>query len=108
MALNLKVTDVNHKRIDFSTSLLRSLIVIIPSLLIIPVQFMAYSNPDLMNLEGFWTYTKEVAETYPNLTTFNSFYSTIFIVDLIMLLADGTKQNRSLKDRIAKTLVLKT
>jgi len=107
MALNLKVTDHNFEKIDFEKSLLRSLIIMIPALIFIPVQYLAYDNPNLMSIEGFWSFSKGVQETYPTMGTFNSFYSLIFIADLIMLLTDSTKRNRSLKDRIAKTFVLK-
>lgn len=107
MALNLKVTDQNFEQIDFEKSLLRSLIIMIPALIYIPVQYLAFDNPSLMAIEGFWSFSTAVTETYPTMGSFNSFYSLIFIVDLIMLLTDSSKRNRSLKDRIAKTFVLK-
>ncbi len=107
MALKLKVTDLNYERIDFEKSLLRSLIVIMPALLLIPVQYLAFDNPNLMAIEGFWAFTQGVSETYPKMGTFNSIFSLVFLVDLIMLLADSSKRQRSLKDRMAKTYVLK-
>ncbi|MCM4162403.1 MULTISPECIES: RDD family protein [unclassified Arenibacter] len=106
MALNLKVTNLNYEQIDFEKSLLRSLIVMIPALFFIPVQYLAFYNPNLLAIEGFWNFSKGVAETYPTMRTFNSIYSLVFIADLIFLLTDSSKRNRSLKDRIAKTLVL--
>lgn len=107
MALNLKVTDLNYNQIDFEKSLLRSLIVMIPALIYIPVQYLAFDNPSLMAIDGFWDFSKGVAETYPTMGTFNSIFSLVFLVDLIMLLADSSKRQRSLKDRMAKTYVLK-
>ena len=107
MALNLKVTDANFKQIDFEKSLLRSLIVMIPALIYIPVQYLAFGNPSLMAIDGFWQFSLGVTQTYPAMGTFNTIFSMIFLVDLIMLLTDGSKRQRSLKDRMAKTYVLK-
>lgn len=107
MALNLKVTDLNYEQIDFEKSLLRSLIVMIPALIYIPVQYLAFDNPNLMAIEGFWDFSQGVAATYPAMGTFNSIFSLVLLVDLILLLADSSKRQRSLKDRMAKTYVLK-
>jgi uncharacterized RDD family membrane protein YckC len=107
MALNLKVTDLNYERIDFEKSLLRSLIVVMPALLLIPVQYLAFDNSNLMAIDEFWEFSKGVTETYPRMGTLNSIFSLVLLVDLIMLLADSSKRQRSLKDRIAKTYVLK-
>jgi uncharacterized RDD family membrane protein YckC len=107
MALNLRVTDLNYEQIDFEKSLLRSLIVMIPALIYIPVQYLAFDNPNLMAIDGFWNFSQGVAATYPTMGTFNSIFSLVFLVDLIMLLADSSKRQRSLKDRMAKTYVLK-
>lgn len=108
MALNLKVTDLNYGQINFEKSLLRSMIYMLPALTYIPVQYLGYSNPDLLKLEGYWEFSQAVAVTYPTSGIFNCFFSLIFLTDLIMLLADETKQQRSLKDRLAKTYVIKT
>lgn len=107
MALNLKVTDLNFNKIDFEKSLLRSLIVILPALIYIPVQFLAFNNPNLTSMDGFWSFTQAVGTTYPTAGVFNCFFSLVFLADLILLLTDNLKKQRSLKDRLAKTLVLK-
>ena len=107
MALNLKVTDLNFEKINFEKSLLRSLIYMLPALIFIPVQYLAYNNPSLMELDGFWEFSQAVAATYPLSGIFNCFFSLIFLTDLIMLLADDSKKQRSLKDRLAKTYVVK-
>ena len=107
MALNLKVTDLNFEKIDFEKSLLRSLIVMLPALTYLPVQYLAFDNPNLMAMDGFWEFSQGVAASYPLMGSLNCFFSLIFLTDLIMLLTDDSKKQRSLKDRLAKTYVLK-
>lgn len=107
MALDLKVTDLNFNKINFEKSLLRSLIVMLPALVYIPVQYLAFNNPDLMEIDSFWSFSQALAVTYPASGTLNCFFSLIFLADLIVFLTDDTKRGRSLKDRIAKTYVIK-
>lgn len=106
MALNLKVTDVDLKQISFEKSLLRSLIYMLPAMVTLPVEFLAYNNADLMTIDSFWEYSQAVSATYSISGIFSCFFSLIFLTDLIMLLTDET-YNRSLKDRLAKTYVIK-
>ena len=107
MALNLKVTDLEFKKINFEKSLIRSLIYMLPALIFLPIQFLAYDNPVLMELDGFREFSQGVQATYPIAAAFNCFFSLIFLTDLIMLISDDSKQQRSLKDRWAKTFVVK-
>jgi len=108
MIVDLKVTDQNFEKINFEQSLLRSAIFMLPVLLYIPVQYVAYDNPTLMEIEGFWDFSQALAVTYPLMSVFNCFFSLIFLADLIALLADDSKRQRSLKDRLAKTYVIRT
>jgi len=107
MVLDLKVTDLELNKINFEKSLLRSLIFMLPALIYLPVQFLAYDNPSLTELNGFWEFSQAIQSTYPLAGIFNCFFSIIFLVDLIMLISDDSKKQRSLKDRLAKTLVIK-
>ncbi|WP_025663478.1 RDD family protein [Aquimarina megaterium] len=108
MALNLKVTDLNYNKIDFNKSFLRSLIIIIPSLIYIPVYYFAFDNPEITKSEGFMEFSVALASAYPTTSLIINIFSFIFIVDLIVLLSEGNKKQRSLKDFIAKTYVIKS
>ncbi len=107
MAFNLKVTDLAFKKIGFQRSLVRSLIFILPALIYLPAQFLAYNNPNLTELDGFWEFSQALQSTYPLAEIFNCFFSIIFLADVIMLLSDNSQKQRSLKDRLAKTFVIK-
>ena len=106
MALNLKVTSQSFEKIDFEKSIIRSLIFIIPSLFYIPFFYVGFNEPSLISTDGLWDFSIKVVETYPVMTTFNTLFSIIYIVDVIILLADDSKRQRSLKDRMAKTYVI--
>lgn len=108
MALNLKVTDLNFERIHFEKSLLRSLIFMLPALVYLPVHYLSFNNPNLMALDGFWEYSQTIATIYPLSGILNCLFSVLILVDLIVLLTDDSKRQRSLKDRLAKTYVIKT
>ncbi|UJH68842.1 RDD family protein [Allomuricauda sp. SCSIO 65647] len=108
MATNLKVTDYSFNQIDFQRSIIRSLIFILPSTILIPIQYMAYHNPALMDINSFWEFSTLVAQTYPAQNVFSCLSTVLVITDLIVLLADDMKKQRSLHDRIAKTYVIKS
>jgi len=107
MAVGLKVTDWNYEKINFEQSLLRSLIVMLPALVYIPVQYLAFDNPDLVEMESFWGFSQALAVAYPLTGILNCFFSLIFLTDLIVFLTDDSKRGKSLKDRLAKTYVIK-
>lgn len=44
-ALDLKVTDLNYNKISLKQSFLRSFILIIVPILFIPIQYLAFNNP---------------------------------------------------------------
>lgn len=106
MLLNLKVIDQNCNKIDFEKSLLRSLIVILPALLYIPVHYLAFQNEFILSSNGFFEFTNRVSYTYPAMSTFTNIFSIVFIADAIMMATDSIKK-RSLKDRMANTFVIK-
>ncbi len=106
MILNIKVTDQNYNKINFSTSFIRSLILILPSILYIPFYYFAFNNPDLESVNDFLVFAQRFVLEYPlvNLISYLSFL--LFAVDTIVLLTDSSKSKLSLHDRIAKTYVV--
>lgn len=106
MALNLKVKDEAMGKINFEKSLLRSAILIFPALLYIPVHFLAFENTYILASEGYSDFSARLSYTYPALSIFTSIFSMVYILDVIMMATDKLKK-RSLKDRIAKTFVVK-
>ncbi|NKI30964.1 RDD family protein [Croceivirga thetidis] len=107
MACKLKVTDHLFQQIDFEKSLTRSLIFIIPSVLNLAPQYLAYSNPSLMDSGSFWQFNTLISQTYPLASLLGCLTGIIVLVDLIVLLTDDMKKQRSLHDRIAKTYVIR-
>lgn len=107
MVLNLQVTDLNYNKIGFEKAVLRSLILIIPSFVYIPLHFLAFDNPQVTNTDGFMDFSKALAAEYPIAQLLSSALSLIFIVDIIVLLTESSGKQRSLKDFIAQTYVIK-
>ncbi len=107
MILNLKVLDYNFNPISYQTSLLRSLIYILPSIAVIPFQYMSLNDPELSAGDSYMDFLQSVDIAFPILFILNVVFSLIILADVIFLLADETGQQRSLKDRWAKTFVLK-
>jgi len=109
MMLNLKVTDLNYNKIGFEQSLLRSLILIIPSVIYIPLHYFAFNNPRVTNTDGFMDFSRAMAAEYPLAQLFSSALSLIVIADIIFLIVESSGERRwSLKDLIAKTYVIKS
>ena len=106
MALKLKVTDQNFNRINFSTSFLRSLILILPSVFYIPFHYLAFNNPNLIETTQLIEFAKALALEYPMQNLIANLSFIIIVIDIIILLTDTTKTQRSLHDRIAKTYVI--
>ncbi|MBO0321763.1 RDD family protein [Muricauda sp. CAU 1633] len=107
MALNLKVTDLEYNQIDFKKSLLRSLIVMVPGLIYIPVYYLAFNNPAVTETDGFMNFATAMTNAYPAARISTNLLSLVFITDIIVLLTESGKKQRSLKDFIANTYVVK-
>ncbi|ARN77027.1 hypothetical protein BST97_02875 [Nonlabens spongiae] len=107
MVLNLKVTDYDLKPISYEKSFLRSLIYILPSLAVIPLQYIGFTDPEFKNIESYFTFSQSLGTAFPIMMILNFVFSLIILIDVIVLLTDEAAQNRSLKDRMAKTFVLK-
>lgn len=107
MLLNLKVTNHEFKQIDYETSFLRSLIYILPSLVLIPFQYIGFTDPEFKNIDGYIEFSQTIGTAFPIMFVLNMLLSMLVLSDVIVLFTDDTGQQRSLKDRIAKTFVLK-
>lgn len=106
MILKIKVVDYNFKIISFNQSLLRSAIFILPSLIYIPIYYFAFKNPNVLSADGFLEFSQIIALEYPIQSWIGNIFLLIIIIDIIFLLSDSTKTQRSLHDQIAKTYVV--
>lgn len=106
MALNLKVTDKNFNRINFTQSLERSIILIFPAILFVPIYYFAFNNPNLVQSTDVFEFARGLAFEYPIQSWISNLGFLVIIVDIIFLLTDQTKTQRSLHDRIAETYVI--
>jgi uncharacterized RDD family membrane protein YckC len=106
MILKLKVTDKNFKKIDMTTSILRSLILVFPAMMYIPLFYLAFNNPNLLELSGFLEFSRAMASEYPTQGIIGNLSMILLVADIIFLLSDSTKTQRSLHDRIANTYVI--
>ena len=106
MILKLKVTNENFEKIDMTTSILRSLILVFPAAMYVPIYYLAFNNPSLMDLNGFMEFSKAMTAEYSMLGIIGNLSLILIIADIIFLLIDQTKKQRSLHDRIADTYVI--
>jgi uncharacterized RDD family membrane protein YckC len=103
MLLNLKVVGENFEGINFKRSFMRSFILIFPAILFIPIYFMAFQDPSVINAADF---VLAMQANYPTLGLIGNISFFIILIDLIVLLAKKERL-RSLHDIIANTYVLK-
>lgn len=106
MILKIKVTDPNFNQISFNNSLLRSAILIVPGLLLIPIYYFAFNNPQLSEISGFMEFSEFLSFEYPIQNWIGNLALLIVVIEIIVLLTDATKTQRSLHDQIAKTYVI--
>jgi uncharacterized RDD family membrane protein YckC len=107
MALRLKVTDWDYNYISFEKGLLRSLILIIPYIIYIPVYYLAFNNEYILDSSGSFEFSEKMIEAYPTTMMLAGFLSYLSLADVIVYLVDLSKKQRSWKDFIAKTYVIK-
>ncbi|MFC4635556.1 RDD family protein [Dokdonia ponticola] len=107
MVMKMEVTDLNYNYIDFNKSIMRSLILIVPAIAYIIIHFFAFNNPYVLDSNGVIDFGTKMGEEYPFLTLIATVLSYATLVDVIVYLVDLNKQQRSLKDFIAKTYVIK-
>jgi uncharacterized RDD family membrane protein YckC len=107
MVLKLKVTDENHDQIDITTSILRSLILIFPTVLYIPLFYTAFNNPEFQNINEIFAFSQAMAMEYSMQEIIGNLAFILLTADLVFLLTDLNGRNRSLHDRIANTQVIK-
>jgi hypothetical protein len=106
MALDLKVTDHNFNQINFKQSLMRSIILVFPVILSVPIYYLAFNNPILANITGVLEFAQALTLEYPIQSWIGNLSLTILLIDIIVLLTDKTKTQKSLHDRIGKTFVI--
>lgn len=106
MIVKIKVTDKNFKKIDITTSILRSLILVIPVVMYIPIYYMAFNNTSLSEINGFMEFSRSVASEYSMQGIIGNLSMILITADIIFLLTDSSKTQRSLHDRIANTYVI--
>jgi uncharacterized RDD family membrane protein YckC len=107
MAFKVVVVNDDLEQITLQRSILRNLIFIVPSLIYIPYQFLAFNDAHLLGIEDFWQFSQGVGLNYPSMMIFNCFGSLLVLIDLVVLLANDTSSRQSLKDLMAKTYVIK-
>ena len=106
MVFKLKVTDQNFERIGFGKSFLRSFILIFPAIFFVPIYYLSFDNPNLENFSHISEFAQGLAIEYPIQSWISNLSFVIIVIDLIILLTDQTKTQRSLHDRLAKTYVI--
>lgn len=106
MAFQLKVTDQNFNRIDFKQSILRSIILIFPAILFVPIYYVAFNNPNLAEFSQITKFAQGLTLEYPIQSWISNLSFIILVVDIVVLVTDKTKTQRALHDRIGKTYVV--
>ena len=108
MIFKLKVSDRNLNQIDFKRSFLRSFILMLPTILFVPIYYLALNNPNLTKSTELIDFAQALSIEYPMVGWINNLIFIILIIEIVVLLTDQTKTRRSLHDRIAKTFVTYT
>lgn len=101
MLMKLQVVDVFGERISFMRALRRSMIYIVPMLIVIPVYFFIFRNPAVIQADDVMV---AMAINYPVLQNTANLTFFITLVDVVVLLVD---RKRSLHDLIGQTYVVK-
>ncbi|EDM44093.1 membrane protein, RDD family [unidentified eubacterium SCB49] len=106
MAFKLKVINKEFNPIDLKQSFLRNIILIFPAILFVPIYYLAFNNPILSNTTGLIEFTQGLTIEYPIQGWISNLGFLVIVIDMIVLLTDSTKTNRSLHDRIGSTFVV--
>jgi len=106
-SLDIKVTDHNFEKINLAQSFKRSSILMIAPILYLPIMYLAFNNPSLIESTSFIEFTTGIAMEYPMYQMLGYLSSGIVIIDLIFMTTDHKKLLRSLHDRIGETYVVK-
>jgi uncharacterized RDD family membrane protein YckC len=103
----LRVSDHDFNRITLGQSFIRSLNFIIPSLLYIPVYYLAFNNPELISISDLEKFTEALITSYPWQNNITTLTILLFLTEIILLLFDNSGKKRSFHDRVAHTYVIK-
>lgn len=106
--LKLTVTSVNFQPIGILQSYTRNIFFIIPSVLSIPFYYLAFNDPILSSVNDFKHFASAMSSKYPLQSIISSLTFLLILIDSLFLFFDGKKQNRTLHDIFAKTVVLQS
>lgn len=106
MAVRIKVTDWNYKKIPLSQSFLRSAINMLPSLVGLPFYYLAFNNAELMSTDSYMNFLLIMGSYYPLQSVLTNITSFVVLADILIIFGDNEKKQRTLHDRIAKTYVI--
>jgi uncharacterized RDD family membrane protein YckC len=105
MVLHLKVVDLNGECLSWFQAFLRVIFQISQFLLVLPFQYAAFSDPVLMETNGFFEFNQRFAEDYSGVATISTVMFFIMALEVVFMNTDV--KHRSIHDRIAKTYVVK-
>jgi len=105
MIMNIKVVDYAGEPLSWFQAFLRIIFQIGQFLLVLPFQFAAFSDPVLLETQGFFEYNERFAEDYSGVATISTIMFFIILLEVFFMNTD--LQHRTLHDRIAKTYVVK-
>lgn len=106
--LKLTVVSINFNPIGIAQSYLRNIFFILPSLLSIPLYYLAFRDPILLDVNDFKYFASLMSSKYPLQGIISSLTFLFIVIDFLFLFFDGKKKNRTLHDIFAKTLVLQS
>jgi len=106
MILKIRVVNRQYRLFSFPTSLLRNCLFFIAPLGSIPISYLAFQDPLVMNTEGFAEFSSLLYMAYPQLGIVSGLQLLAVAVDGIFLLVNAGRGNLSLKDILAATYVI--
>lgn len=102
MAMKLVVTDYDLQAPNLQQVILRNIFNIMSSVVSFFITLNMFNHPDFLNVT---TYTQYQTFILANSSNVNNIVSLIIIIDVLSMFYD--KHNRTLHDKIGKTLVVK-
>ena len=105
MALNLKVVNLELERASLGEVLLRNIFHIGGLLITLFFSILVFTDPGFAEITGFMEYSQYIQQ-FKGMQYVNYLVSALSIIDGIVMIADD--KNRSLHDKIAKTLVIES
>ena len=104
-ALRLKVVTFAEKKPRFAQILLRNIFNILPGIISIYLMSIIFNQPEFAAITTYKKYARLITHS-GSMNIFNNSYMVLYFADAIFLWMDD--YNRSLHDRIGKTIVIRT